>query len=134
MAVATRQHADRHCLWASAVICSRLHSASLLKWVLTLGCLCSLCCGAPTHTHTLPSLRAAGEEVSGHLAFPLHLDETATVQLVSIAVQHVVKVCGHLTKDTDIDKVSHVLSKQNTSISSSDQAVNKLNVVQSGTK
>lgn len=86
------------------------------------------------HTHTLPSLRAAGEEVSGHLAFPLHLDETATVQLVSIAVQHVVKVCGHLTKDTDIDKVSHVLSKQNTSISSSDQAVNKLNVVQSATK
>lgn len=55
---------------------------------------------------TLSRLRAAGEEVSGHFALPLHLDETSTVQLVSIAVQHVVKVRGHLSKDTDVDKAS----------------------------
>lgn len=64
----------------------------------------------------LPPCRATGEEVSGHLALPLHLDKTATVQLVSIADKHVVKVGGHLTADTDIDKVSDILSKQNTSI------------------
>lgn len=60
---------------------------------------------------TLPRLRAAGEEVSSHFALSLHLDQTSTVQLVSIAVQHVVKVCGHLTKDTHMDKASDVLSK-----------------------
>lgn len=89
------------------------------------------CCGCPPppHAHTLPSLRATGEEVSGHLALPLHLHKTATVQLVSIVVQHMVKVCGHLTEDTDIDKVSDVLSKQNTSMSSSDYAKNALNAV-----
>lgn len=102
--------------------------AHLLNLVLTLECLCSLCCGAPPRTHTLPSLRAAGEEVSGHLALPLHLDETPTVQLVPIAVQHMVKVCGHLTEDTDIDKGSGILSIQNTSMSSSDQAVNAFNI------
>lgn len=69
------------------------------------------CPALHTHTHTLPGLGATGEEVRGHLALPLHLDETSTVQLVSVAVQHVVKVCGHLTDDTDIDKASDVLSK-----------------------
>lgn len=63
-------------------------------------------CGRPPPPFTLSRLRAAGEEVSGHFALPLHLDETSTVQLVSIAVQHVVKVRGHLTKDTDIDKAT----------------------------
>lgn len=61
---------------------------------------------------TLPARRATGEEVSGHLALPLHLDKTAAVQLVSIAVKHVVKVCGHLTEDTDIDTMSDIHSIQ----------------------
>lgn len=86
-------------------------------------------CGRPPPPppFTLSRLRAAGEEVSGHFALPLHLDETSTVQLVSVAVQHVVKVRGHLTKDTDIDKVS--FRNENTSTSSSDQAENNSNCV-----
>lgn len=113
----------RHCLSALAVICYRF--VQLLtaqpradRWGISpafaspVGVMLWL-------SHPLlplPPCRATGEEVSGHLALPLHLDKTATVQLVSIADKHVVKVCGHLTADTDIDKVSDILSKQNTSI------------------
>lgn len=39
---------------------------------------------------------AAGEEVGGHLALSLHLDQAAKIQLVAVADQHVAQVCGHL--------------------------------------
>lgn len=51
---------------------------------------------------SLTTWGAAGEEVSGHLSLPLHLDDTSTFQLVSIVGQHVVQVCSHLRDDTDI--------------------------------
>lgn len=39
---------------------------------------------------SLTARGTAGEEVSGHLPLPLHLDNTSTVQLVSVVDQHVV--------------------------------------------
>ena len=51
---------------------------------------------------SLATRGTTGEEVSGHLSFPLHLDNSSAVQLVSVAGQHVVQVCGHLGEGTDI--------------------------------
>lgn len=62
--------------------------------------LCSLSSVSPGRS--LTARGAAGEEVRGHLALPLHLDDTATVQLVSVADQHMVQVCGHLREDRGI--------------------------------
>jgi len=79
-----------------------LHRASVLIAELTTQSLCSLCRTNAVGVTLLSaglSLTARGtasEEVSGHLPLPLHLDNTPTVQLVSVVDQHVVQVCGHL--------------------------------------
>lgn len=108
--VATWQHGDRHCLSALAVICFRFVQWLTAQPPLGISAVLASPVGVTLWLSpplTLPARRATGEEVSGHLALPLHLDKTAAVQLVSIAVKHVVKVCGHLTEDTDIDSVRH---------------------------
>lgn len=82
--------------------------ASELITELTTQSLCSLCPASAVGVTLRSALLlltawgAAGEEVSGHLSLPLHLDNTSTVQLVSVFDQHVVQVCGHLREDTDI--------------------------------
>lgn len=75
-------------------VCS--HCASVLIAELTTQSLCSLCLVSAVGVTLrssfllLTAWRAAGEEVSGHLPLPLHLDNTSTVQLVSVVDQHVV--------------------------------------------
>lgn len=98
------------CLCRSSPVC--LHHAwrawAPLIAELTTLCLCSLCLVSAvgvTQRSACLSLTAwgtTGEEVSGHLPLPLHLDHTSTFQLVSVVDQHVVQVCGHLRKDADI--------------------------------
>lgn len=73
-------------------------SASLLLSVLSVQWV-SLCGPAGL---SLTARGTAGEEVSGHLPLPLHLDNPSAVQLVSVVDQHVVQVCGHLREDMDI--------------------------------
>lgn len=83
---------------AGPVFCPQCvsHRASVLIAELTTQSLCSLCLisavGVTLRSACL-SLTArgtAGEEVSGHLSLPLHLDNTSMVQLVSVVDQHVV--------------------------------------------
>lgn len=72
-----------------------LHRALVLIAKLTTPSLCSLCLasavGVTLRSASLPltAWGAACEEVSGHLALPLHLHNATTFQLVSIADQHV---------------------------------------------
>ena len=87
-----------------SLVCSHRLSPG---WTLKSLC-CSLSCQCNgSHSVGSPALLltargTAGEEVSGHLPLPLHLDDTSVVQLVSVVDQHVVQVCGHLREDTDI--------------------------------
>lgn len=97
---------------ASAVVCShcdaapRLSARAAKQTSLSLCSLSSGRCGgnyaAVSPGWSLTARGAAGEEVRGHLPLPLHLDDTATVQLVSVADQHMVQVCGHLREDRGI--------------------------------
>ena len=108
--LSTWQHTDRPSSYASTVSCPPVcsHRASVLIAELTTQPLCSLCLVSAvgvtlqSASPLLTARGAAGEEVSGHLALPLHLDNTSTVQLVSVVDQHVVQVGGHLRENTDI--------------------------------
>lgn len=74
----------------------RSHRASVLIAELTTQSLCSLCLisavGVTLRSACLllTARGTAGEEVSGHLPLALHLDNTSTVQLVSVVDQHMV--------------------------------------------
>lgn len=81
--------------------------ASCFIWLLSLSTVSVLSVQWESHCGRLASLSltargTAREEVSSHLSLPLHLDNTSTVQLISVVDQHVVQVCGHLREDTDI--------------------------------
>lgn len=81
------------------------HRTSVLIAELALCILCLVSAAGVTlwlASLLLTARGTASEEVSGHLPLPFHLDDTSTVQLVSVVDQHVVQVSGHLREGADI--------------------------------